>query len=66
MQCCLKDTIHVLDVIDTLNEQPILNHTKLVALVVVNMFPSIENQRGIQGVQDILDTRAIKNHQQIA
>lgn len=66
MQCCLKDTIHVLDVIDTLNEQPILNHTKLVALDVVNMFPSIENQRGIQGVQDILDTRAIKNHQQIA
>ena len=66
MQCCLKDTIHVIDVIDTLNEQPILNHTKLVALDVVNMFPSIENQRGIQGVQDILDTRAIKNHQQIA
>ena len=66
MQCCLKDTIHVLDVIDTLNEQPILNHTKLVALDVVNMFPSIENQRGIQGVQDILDTHAIKNHQQIA
>ena len=66
MQCCLKDTIHVLDVIDTLNEQPILNHTKLVALDVVNMFPSIENQRGIQGVQDILDTRAIKNHQLIA
>ena len=66
MQCCLKDTIHVLDVIDTLNEQPILNHTKLVALDVVNMFPSIENQRGIQGVQDVLDARAIKNHQQIA
>ena len=47
MQCCLKDTIHVLDVIDTLNEQPILNHTKLVSLDVVNMFPSIEDQRGI-------------------
>ena len=66
MQCCLKDTIHVLDVIDTLNEQPILNHTKLVSLDVVNMFASIENQRGIQRVQDILDARAIKNHQQIA
>ena len=60
MQCCIKDTSHLLDIIDTLNEQPISNHTQLVSLDIVNMFPSIDNQRGIQAVQDIPNTRAIK------
>ena len=30
------------------------------SLDIVNMFPSIDNQRGIQAVQDILNIRAIK------
>ena len=60
MQCCMKDTSHLLDIIGTLNEQPILNLTKLVSLDIVNTFPSIDHQRGIQAVQDILNTRAIK------
>ena len=30
------------------------------SLDIVNMFPSIDNQRGIQAVHDILNTRAIK------
>ena len=57
MRCRIS---HLLDIIDTLNEQPISNHTKLVSLDIVNMFPSIDNQRGIQAVHDILNTRAIK------
>ena len=60
MQCRIKNTSHLLLVTDTLNEHPISNHTKLVSLDIVNMFPSIDNQRGIQAVQDILNTRAIK------
>ena len=32
----------------------------LVSLDIVNMFPSIENQRGIQAVHDILNTHATK------
>ena len=35
MQCCIKNTSHLLDIIDTLNEQPISNHTKLVSLDIV-------------------------------
>ena len=58
MQCRIKDTAHLLDIIDNLNEQPISNHKKLLSLGIVNMFPSIENQRGIQAVHDIPNTRA--------
>ena len=65
MQCRIKDTSHLLDVIDTLYEHPISNHTELVSLDIANMFPSIDNRRAIQAVEDILITRAIKNHQQI-
>ena len=60
MQCRIKDTSHLLDIIDTLNDQSMSNHTKLVSLDIVNMFPSIDKQRGIPAVQDILNTRAIK------
>ena len=51
---------HSQDTIDTLNEHPISTHAKLVSLDIVNMFPSIDNQREIQAVQDILNTHAIK------
>ena len=61
-----KDTSQLLDIIDTFNEHAISNTANLVSLDIVNMFPTIANQRGIQVVQDILNTRAIKNHQQIA
>ena len=61
-----KNTSQLLDIIDTFNEHAISNHANLVSLDIVNMFPTIANQRGIQVVQDILNTRAIKNHQQIA
>ena len=60
MYCRIKDTSHLLDIIDTLNEQAVSNHKKLVSLDIFNMFPSIDNQRGMQAVQDILNTRAIK------
>ena len=43
----------------------VYNHTKLVSLDTVNMFPNIDNQRGIQAIQDMLNTCAIKNHLQL-
>ena len=60
MQCRIKDTSHLPDIIDTLNEKPISNHTNLVSLDIVNMFPIIDSQTGIQAVQDILNTCVIK------
>ena len=60
MQRRIKDMSHSQDTIDTLNEHPISTHAKLVSLDIVNMFPSIDNQREIQAVQDILNTHAIK------
>ena len=44
MQCGIKDTSHLLDIIDTLNEQPISILTKLMSLDIVNMFPSIDKE----------------------
>ena len=60
MQCHIKNTAHLLHVTDTSNEHPISNHAKLVSLDIVNMFLSIDSQRGIEAVQDILNIRAIK------
>ena len=36
MQYPIKNTSHLLDIIDTSNEQPISNHTKLVSLDILN------------------------------
>ena len=47
-----KDTSQLLDIIDTFNEHAISNHANLVSLDIVNMFPTIANQRGIQVVQE--------------
>ena len=67
MQCRIKDISHLLiDINDTLYEQPIINYTKLVSLDILNMFPNKDNQREIQAVRDILNTHAIKEHLQIA
>ena len=60
MQCCIKDTSQLLLDINDTYEQPIINHTKLVSLDILNMFPNTDNQREIQGGRDILNTRAIK------
>ena len=55
MQCRIKNTSHLPDITDILNEQPMS-----VSLDIVNMSPSIDNQREIKAIQDILNTRAIK------
>ena len=61
MTCRIKDTAHLLTIIDTLNENSISDDTKCVSFDIVNMFPSIDNERGIEAVKSLLNSRTINN-----
>ena len=65
MRSRIKDTDHLLDIIDSLNDKGFPENTILVSFDVVNMFPSIDNENGIKAVYNILEKREEKNHQQI-
>ena len=54
----MRDTSHLLDIIDELNSEMISDNTILVSFDIVNMHPSIDNDRGIAGVKNALETRA--------
>ena len=41
----IRDTSHLLDIIDNLNSEMILDNTILVSFDIVNMYPSIDNDR---------------------
>ena len=45
-----KNTDHLLDIIDSLNDKGFPENTILVSFDVVNMFPSIDNENGIKAV----------------
>ena len=47
----IKDTGHLLEIIDELNAKGIPDNAILVSFDVVNMFPNIDNERGIQTLQ---------------
>jgi len=53
----IKNTAHLLNVIDDLNQRGIPDNTVLVSFDVVNMFPSIDNVSGIEAVSEILRSR---------
>ena len=54
----IRDTSHMLEIIDDLNEVgPIPESAILVSLDVENMFPSIDNQRGLETLRQKLETR---------
>ena len=57
----IKNTGHLLDIIDELNEQGFPEDTVLVSFDIVNMYPSIDNVNGIQAVAKFLNTRVEKN-----
>ena len=42
----IKNTDHLLDIIDELNKNKIPQNTNLVSFDIINMFPSIDNKRG--------------------
>ena len=61
MRSRIKNTGHLLDIIDGLNESGIPDDTILVSFDIVNMYPSIDNKNGIQAVTTFLNSRAVKD-----
>ena len=57
----IKNTSHLLDIIDHINGNGISNNTTLVSFDIVNMFPSIDNTKGIKAIKDELEKRNEKN-----
>ena len=51
----IKDTGHILDIIDEINNYNLPTNSKLVGFDVVNMVPSIDNKSGLKSVHDILE-----------
>ena len=57
----VKDTCHMLEIIDDMNNCNLSSSTILVSFDVVNMFPSIGNKMGIASVRKYLDERECKD-----
>ena len=55
MRSRIRDTSHMLDIIDKLNEDGIPENAVLVSLDIENMFPSIDNKRGMDTIRKRLD-----------
>ena len=53
----INDTEHLLQVIDNLNANELPNDTILVSFNIVNMFPNIDNIKGIEAVKTALQNR---------
>lgn len=56
----IKDTNHMLDIIDNLNDSNLPLSSVLVSFDVVNVFPSIDNISGMKAVENILESRINK------
>ena len=52
----IKDTGHMLDIIDEINNSNLPTNSVLVGFDIVNMFPSIDNKSGLKSVQNIRTT----------
>ena len=57
----IRDTSHLLDIIDELNSEMIPGNTILVSFDIVSMYPSIDDDRGIADVRNVLETRKNKS-----
>ena len=57
----IKDTGHMLSIIDEINNKGLPSEALLVSLDVENMFPSIDNNRGLETLKKKLDRRVIKS-----
>ena len=57
----IKDSSHLLDIIDKINSSPIPGNPILASLDVVNMFPNIDNVKGIADVTAKLNLRTKKD-----
>lgn len=57
----IKDTSHMLDIIDTLNDGNLPANSILASLDIVNMFPNIDNTLAIRDITAMLNSRTKKN-----
>ena len=57
----IKDTCHMLEIIDDVNKSNLSSNAILVSFDIVNMFPSIDNNMGIASVRKYLDERECKD-----
>lgn len=60
LPCRIKDTSHLLEIIDEINNTALPDDAILVSFDIVNMFPSISNKQGIACVKKALNTREKK------
>ena len=57
----IKDTSHLLDLIDDIKKCSLPDKLILVSFDMINMFPNIGNQRGMEAVHSLLDSRSSQN-----
>ena len=57
----IRDTSHLLDIIDELNSENIPDNTILVSFDIINIYPSIDNDKDIAAVRNASETRAYKS-----
>ena len=57
----IKDSSHMLDIIDELNLNNLPTDSILFSFDVINMFPSIDNKSGLEAVRSILELRKFKD-----
>ena len=57
----IRDTLHLLDLIDDINKSSLPDQLILVSFDITNMFPNIDNERRMKAVRSLLDSRSSKN-----
>ena len=60
IETMIRDTSHLLDIIDESNSERIPDNTILVSSDIISMYPGIDNDRSITAVRNALETRAEK------
>ena len=57
MRYRIRGTFHLLDIIETISEKGIPDEFILLSFDIVNIFPSIDNVKGVDAVRSVLNTR---------
>ena len=61
----IKDSNHLLDIIDNINNMFLLENAILVSFDTVNMFPNIDNKSGVDDVKSVLLNMSTIIHMQL-
>ena len=57
----IEDTSHLLDLIDDINKSSLPDKLILVLFDIIHTFPNIDNERGMEAVSSLLDSRSLKH-----